>query len=110
MMVLLAILLTGIGTYALRAVFVVTLSRQQFPVLALRALEYVAPAVMGALVISMLTSSEGQVALGMAEFTGLAAAAWVAARTRNHIYALIAALGAYWLVGYLGFYVVAQCR
>ncbi len=101
-MVLLAIVLTGIGTYALRAVFVVTLSRQRFPVLALRALEYVAPAVMGALVISMLTSSEGQVALGIPELAGLAVAALVAARTRNHIYALAGALGAYWLLGYAG--------
>ncbi len=102
MMVLVAIVLTGIGTYALRAVFVVTLSRQQFPALALRALEYVAPAVMGALVISMLTSSAGQVALGVPEITGLAAAAVVAARTRNHIYALFAALSAYWILGYVG--------
>ena len=92
----LAILLTGIGTYAMRAVFLVTASRSQFPPLALRILEYVAPAVMGALVISMLTDSAGQVSLGAPELAGLACAALIAHRTRNHIVALSVAMAAFW--------------
>lgn len=101
MMVLFAILMTGVGTYALRAVFVVTLSKQTFPPLAIRALEYVAPAVMGALVVSMLINSEGTAEFGLAELGGLLVAALVAARTRNHIYALAGAMSVLWLAQYM---------
>ncbi len=100
MNVALAILITGLGTYAMRAVFIVALAKRKFPPLAMRALEYVAPAVMGALVMSMLITSDGQLVLGVAELGGLAAAALVAAKTRNHIYALIVAMSVYWLLGW----------
>lgn len=100
MSALLAIILAGIGTYFLRGVFVLTLADRQFPPLVLRTLEYVSPAVMGALIVSMLTTSEGAVTLGAAELGGLATAALVAARTRNHIYALLMAMSVYWLLGY----------
>jgi len=99
MMAFLAIVLAGVGTYAMRAVFIVALSKQKFPPMALRALEYVAPAVMGALVMSMLITPEGQVVLGAPELGGLAAAALVAAKTRNHIYALVVAMSVFWLLG-----------
>lgn len=99
MMPLLAVLITGIGTYAMRAVFIVALAQRQFPPLAMRALEYVAPAVMGALVASMLIAPDGRVSLGIAEFGGLATAALVAARTRNHIVALLSAMAVFWLLG-----------
>ncbi|MFT6771004.1 MAG: branched-subunit amino acid transport protein, partial [Congregibacter sp.] len=52
----LAIVLAGLGTYLSRAIFIVVLADRSFPPLALRALEYVAPAVMGALIVSMLTT------------------------------------------------------
>lgn len=98
MTAMLAIVITGLGTYAMRALFVVALSHRQFPPLALRALEYVAPAVMGSLVVSMLITPEGTVVLGAPELGGLAAAALVAARTRNHIYALVVAMAVFWLL------------
>ncbi|MFK7828909.1 MAG: AzlD domain-containing protein [Congregibacter sp.] len=98
MSALLAILLVGLGTYASRAVFILALAQRQFPPLALRALEYVAPAVMGALVVSMLTSAEGTVAVGFAEIAGLGCCALLAWKTRNHVYALFAAMTAYWLL------------
>lgn len=100
MKTLVAIVLAGVGTYFLRGIFVLTLADRQFPPLVLRTLEYVSPAVMGALIVSMLTTSEGAVILGAAELGGLATAALVAARTRNHIYALLTAMSVYWLVGY----------
>ncbi len=96
MSVLLAIVVVGIGTYAMRAVFIVALAQRSFPVLALRTLEYVAPAVMGALIVSMLTTSEGAVDVGIPEIAGLASAALVAARTRNQIYALLSAMTVFW--------------
>ena len=55
-MIVLAIILTGIGSYAMRAFFIVALARYTFPPTLLRALEYVAPTVMAALVISMPVS------------------------------------------------------
>ena len=100
MSVAIAIFLAGIGTYACRALFIVALANQRFPPLALRALEYVAPAVMGALIVSMLSSSEGEVLIGEAELVGLACATLVAWKTRNHIYTLVVAMGAFWVVGY----------
>lgn len=100
MTVFIAILMTGLGTYAMRALFIVALADRPFPPLAMRALEYVAPAVMGALVVSMLTTAEGEVTLGAAELGGLICAAAVAAKTRNHIVALLAAMTVFWLVGW----------
>jgi branched-subunit amino acid transport protein len=96
-----AILATGLGTYASRAIFVVLLARRRFPPLALRTLEYVAPAVMGALIVAMLTTPEGQVQIGPAEALGLAMATVVAATTRNHVLTLVAAMGTFWGVAYL---------
>lgn len=98
MKALLAIVITGLGTYGMRALFVVALSQRTFPPLALRALEYVAPAVMGSLVVSMLITPEGTLVLGAPELGGLSAAALVAARTRNHIYALVVAMTVFWLL------------
>ena len=66
-MIALAIVLTGIGSYAMRAFFIFALARYAFPPLMLRALEYVAPTVMAALVISMLTTPEGELAAGLPE-------------------------------------------
>jgi len=99
--ILLAIVLTGIGTYAMRAVFLLTVSTRPFPPRALKMLEYVAPAVMGALVISMLIDGSGAIQMGSPELAGLVTAALLAARTRNHILALAAAMSVFWLLRFL---------
>ena len=101
MTMLSAIIVVGLGTYAMRALFLVTLSDRTFPPLALRLLEYVAPAVLGSLVISMLIDSEAQVALGAPELAGLAAAAIIAAKTRSHVLALFSAMALFWLLRWL---------
>lgn len=100
-MVLLAIIAVGVGTYWMRALFVLALAGREFPRLALRTLEYVAPAVFGALVVSMLTSPDGSVQIGLPEAAGLASAAVVAARTRNQIYGLLVAMAVFWFTGLL---------
>jgi len=97
----LAIVLAGIGTYLSRAIFIVALADRQFPPLALRALEYVAPAVMGALIVSMLTTAEGEVLIGLPEVAGLTCAAIVAFKTRNHIFTLLTGMAVFWLVAAL---------
>ena len=57
-MILLTLVLMGVGSYAMRAVFILLLADRTFPPWALQALEYVAPSVMGALVVTMLLSPE----------------------------------------------------
>ncbi|MFT6771952.1 MAG: branched-subunit amino acid transport protein, partial [Congregibacter sp.] len=84
--------------YLSRAIFIVVLADRSFPPLALRALEYVAPAVMGALIVSMLTTAEGEVVIGAPEVTGLTCAALVAWKTRNHIYTLLTGMTVFWCV------------
>lgn len=96
-----AILVTGIGTYLSRAIFILALAQRRFPPLALRALEYVAPSVMGALIVTLLTSPQGEVLIGAPELVGLIVAAVTARATRNHILTLIFAMGAFWLTAFL---------
>lgn len=101
MSAMLAILITGIGTYLSRAIFILALAQRRFPPLALRALEYVAPAVMGALIVTLLTSPRGEVLIGVPELIGLVVAAVTARTTRNHILTLLLAMGAFWVAAYL---------
>ena len=97
MTVFIAILITGAGTYLMRGGFIFLLAERQFPPLALRTLTYVAPAVMGALAMSMLTTPEGSIQIGVPEFAGLAVAAILAAKTRNHSVTLAGGLLVFWL-------------
>ena len=98
-MIALAIVLTGIGSYAMRAFFIFALARYTFHPILLRALEYVAPTVMAALVISMLTTPEGELAAGLPELLGLICTGVAAKTTGNHILALVAGMGTFWLIG-----------
>jgi branched-subunit amino acid transport protein len=97
----LAILLAGIGVYLSRAIFIVALADRRFPPVILSALEYVAPAVMGALIVAMLTGPSGQVMIAAPEIAGLLCAALVAYKTRNHSYTVVSAMLVFWLVGAL---------
>ena len=99
-MIALAIILTGIGSYAMRAFFIFALAKYRFPPLLLRSLEYVAPTVMAALVISMLTTPEGELAAGVPEIVGLCCAAAAAKLTGNHILALLAGMVSFWRLGW----------
>ena len=101
MMILLTIVLMGLGSYAMRAVFILLLAGRTFPPLALQALEYVAPSVMGALVVTMLLNPEAGSLPSSAEWAGLLTAAVVAVLSRNHVYVLVSAMGVYWAWGYL---------
>ena len=100
-MILTAIILTGIGSYLMRAFFIFALARYQFPPIMLQALEYVAPTVMAALVVSLLTTPDGELVAGVPEIAGLVGTAIVAKVTGNHILALITGMSIYWLLGWL---------
>ena len=100
-MILTAIILTGIGSYLMRAFFIFALARYQFPPIMLQALEYVAPTVMAALVVSLLTTPSGELATGLPELVGLIGTAVVAKTSGNHILALITGMSIYWLLGWI---------
>jgi branched-subunit amino acid transport protein len=96
-----AIFVVGIGTYISRALFIVSLSGRKIPGGVLVALQFVAPAVLAALIVALLTDSSGNVDIGPPEISGLAVGAVVAFKTRSHVWTLVAGMAAFWLVGLL---------
>lgn len=98
MSTVLAILVTGAGTYFSRSLFILALANRRIPPTLRRSLEYVGPAVLGALIVTMLITPEGGVAPGPAEFCALACSAAVARGTRNHVYTLLAGMAVFWLL------------
>ena len=97
----LAVVAVGVGTYTSRAVFILALANRTIPEPLLRALQYVAPAVLSALIVALLIDGDGRVALGLPELAGLSAGGFVAWRTRNHIFTLVVGMGVFWLVRFL---------
>lgn len=91
-----AVLVVGIGTFLSRGIFILGLANRRIPVPVLTALEYVGPATLAALVVSLLTA-DGELVLGWPEAAGLAAAVGCGLRTRNLTLILLAGMTAYWL-------------
>ena len=89
----LALVAIGLGTYAARAVFLVTLRSEPSPVVA-RALTYVAPAVLAAIMMPALVAPGGSVSVA-ATLPGLVSAAvcWLLwSRTNSFPLALLGGL------------------
>lgn len=95
---LVAIAAVGLGTYVFRALFIVSLAKRRIPDQVLLALQFVAPAVMAALIVALLTDSDGHVAIGIPELSGFAVGGAVAYRTKNHIWTLLSGMAVYWAV------------
>ena len=95
---LIAILLVGVGTYASRAVFILALANRRIPDTVLISLQFVAPAVLAALVITLLIDADGNVAIGVPEAVAFVVGGGVAWRTKNQVWTLVAGMLAYWLV------------
>lgn len=91
----LAILVVGIGTFVSRAIFIVGLARRTIPPGVVRALEYVGPATLAALVVAMLSSGT-RLAVGWPELAGLVAAGLTGWLSRNLILVLVVGMAAYW--------------
>lgn len=101
MSALIAIAIVGIGTYLSRSIFILALAKRKIPDSVLVSLQFVAPAVLGALVVALLIDQDGAVAIGIPEVTALAVGAFVAYRTRNHILTLLVGMAVFWVVGAL---------
>lgn len=95
---LLAIVVVGAGTYLSRAVFILALARRKIPESVLVPLEFVAPAVLSALIVALLIQDDGSVAIGIPELAALAVGAGIAYWTRNHIVTLVAGMAVFWIV------------
>lgn len=98
MSALVAFVVVGLGTYASRAIFILALANRRIPDPVLVALQFVAPAVLSALVVALLIDDDGSVAIGIPELTAFALGAVIAHRTRNHIYTLVVGMGVFWIV------------
>lgn len=98
MITFLATVVVGIGTYASRSVFILALAKRRIPDGVLVALQFVAPAVLGALIVALLIDEDGSVAIGIPEMAALAVGASVTHKTRNHILTLVVGMTVYWVV------------
>lgn len=96
---LFAVLAVGAITYAMRAGLILVLADAELPDRLLRALRYVAPAVLAALVVSLIADADApRQGVTFAEVAGLLVAAPVAWKTKNLIATLGAGMTAFWLV------------
>ncbi len=93
-----AILLVGAGTYASRAIFILALANRKIPEAVLVSLQFVAPAVLAALIVTLLIDSDGNVAIGIPEAAAFVAGGLVAWRSRNHTLTLVVGMGVFWLI------------
>jgi branched-subunit amino acid transport protein len=93
----LAIVAVGIGTYLSRSIFILALAKRRIPDGVMVALQFVAPAVLGALVVTLLVGEDGTVAIGIPEAAAFLAGGLVTYRTRNNILTLVVGMGVYWI-------------
>lgn len=96
-----AVLAVGVLTYSARAGLIVLLADRTMPDGLQRALRYVGPAVLSALVVSLLAGGRGVGGVDPEEVLAVAAACLVAARTKNLMASLIAGMVILWLLLWL---------
>lgn len=101
MSLLLAIIIVGFGTYSCRAVFILAFANRKIPSYVQTALQYVAPATLSALVVSVLADSQGQLNIGLAEIVGLGLGSIVAYFTRSHMITLLVGMGSFLVISAL---------
>lgn len=94
----LATVVVGIGTYLSRSLFILALAKRRISPNVLVALEFVAPAVLGALIVTLLIDETGAVAIGIPEIAALAVGGFITYRTRNHILTLAVGMTIYWVL------------
>lgn len=92
-----ATLVVGLGTYLSRSIFILALARRKIPDSVVVALQFVAPAVLGALIIALLIDEDGSVAIGIPEVAALAVGGAVTYKTRNHILTLVIGMTVFWV-------------
>lgn len=91
-----ASVVVGLGTYASRAGFILALAKRRIPESVMVSLQFVAPAVLAALVIAVLTNEDGTVAIGVPELGAFLAGGATVYKTRNHILTLVVGMSVFW--------------
>lgn len=99
--VLVATVMVGVGTYLTRASFIVALANRELPPNVRTALQFVAPAVLAALVISLLFGGEAGADSGWPEVVALGVGGLVGWRTRSLVWVLGAGMVTLWLLDWL---------
>ena len=94
----LATLVAGVGTYVSRSIFILALAKKRIPDAVLVTLQFVAPAVLAALIVTLLIDDSGSVAIGIPEASALAVGGLVTYKTRNHILTLVVGMTVYWVL------------
>jgi branched-subunit amino acid transport protein len=93
---LMAVVLTGVGTFLTRASFIVALARRPIPETLLEVLTMVAPSVLGALTLSLLLDPQGNLVVAAPEAAALVVGGAVAYKTRNLVLMVVAGMVVYW--------------
>ena len=103
MIATLVLLAVAAGSWLLRVAFIAFVDVETMPASVRKALDYVAPAVTAALVVTTLADGEGYTGLRLSlpEVAGLLAAAAITVRTGSLLSALLAAMGTFAAVGLL---------
>jgi branched-subunit amino acid transport protein len=96
-----AVVTVGLVTYSARALPILLLADRTLPEPLERALRYVGPAVLSALVITLVAGGEGRAGIDLEEWIALGVAAVVTIATRNLIAALVAGMAALWIADWL---------
>jgi branched-subunit amino acid transport protein len=94
----LAVLAVGVGTFLSRSIFILALADRTIPPRVIRALEFVGPAVLSALVVALMVDDSGVVAVGVPEAAALAAGGLAGWKRRNLIYVVAAGMTVFWVM------------
>lgn len=94
---LIATVVVGVGTYLTRASFILALADRDLPPNVRSALQFVAPAVLASLVVSLLLDGEGG-AVGWPEIGALAVGGLVGWKTRSLVWVLVMGMGTLWIL------------
>lgn len=93
-----AVIAVGVITYVMRAGLILALADAQLPAWLLRALRYVAPAVLAALTVTLVADPDAaNRGIALPEIVGLLVAAPVAWKTKNLAATLVIGMSAFWL-------------
>jgi branched-subunit amino acid transport protein len=104
MTVWITMLLVGLGTYATRLSFILLFGRREVPAIVRRALRFVPPAVLTAIIFPELLLPKGQIDLSLGNERLLAGivAALIAWRSKNVLLTIVAGMAVLLLLLFLG--------
>jgi len=99
----LTILLAGLATYVIRLSFIQLFANREIPPFVLRALQFVPPAVLTAIIAPELFLQEGSLSLSLANGRLVAGliAILVAWRTKNVVLTILVGMAAMWIIQWI---------